>query len=47
MSIPFLKATVRSDDSHCSVGLAGVYRTISETWVDGVSGGKFSIGGSQ
>ena len=47
MSMPFLKAVFRSDASHCGVGLAGVFRTISEIWVDGVPGGKFGIGGSQ
>ncbi len=45
--MPFLKAVFRSDASHCAVGLAGVFRTISEIWVDGMPGGKFSIGGSQ
>jgi hypothetical protein len=32
---------------NCGVGLAGVFRTISEIWVDGVPGGKFGIGGSR
>src|SRR6266536_3364119 len=30
MSMPFLKAVFRSDASHCAVGFAGVFRTISE-----------------